>query len=281
LLDINMPDMSGYAVCEQLKVDAATVNIPVIFVTTLSQVGHESRGFSVGGVDYIVKPVNPDVVLARVRAQISLVRADRLEKSYRDAISMLGEAGHYSDADTAEHVWRMAAYSSAIAEGLGLDEQECKIIENAAPLHDTGKIGIPSAILRKPGPLDHDEWTVMKTHPQIGWNVLSRSDAPVFQMAAEIALGHHEKWDGSGYPNQLAGLTIPLPARIVALADVFDALSSKRPYKEAWPHEKCVNLIRESSGTHFDPDIARVFLEIQPKILQIKAKWDQVSTHLP
>lgn len=277
LLDVNLPDMSGYEVCETLQKDPTNTHMPVIFVTALSEVGQESKGFAVGAVDYIVKPVNPDIVRARVKTQLSLVRTAKLEKSYRDAIAMLGEAGHYSDADTAEHVWRMSAYAGAIAQGMGLPDDECRLIEDAAPLHDTGKIGVPSAILRKPGPLDEAEWAVMKTHPYIGWKILSRSDAHVFQVSAEIALGHHEKWDGSGYPRHIKGESIPLVARIVAVADVFDALSTKRPYKEAWPYEKCLALIRNSSGQHFDPKIVQVFLDIQPRILDIKAKWDHIA----
>ena len=277
LLDVNLPDISGYEVCEALQNAPESSHTPVIFVTAMSEVGQESKGFAVGAVDYIVKPVNPVLVQARVKTQLSLVRSARLEKSYRDAIAMLGEAGHYSDADTAEHVWRMAAYAGAIAQGLGLSEDECRLIEDAAPLHDTGKIGVSSAILRKPGPLDDAEWLVMKTHPCIGWKILSQSDAPVFQLAADIALGHHEKWDGSGYPNQLSGESIPLVARIVAVADVFDALSTKRPYKEAWPYDRCLDMIQDNSDKHFDPKIIQVFLSIQDRILEIKAKWGHIA----
>jgi len=217
LLDVNLPDLSGYEVCQRLQADPTTEHIPVIFVTTQAEAGSESRGFQSGAVDYIVKPVNQETVLARVGTHVSLVKAQKLQKSYRDAIAMLGEAGHYSDADTAEHVWRMAAYAKALAQGLGLEEAFCNLVEEAAPLHDTGKIGIPSAILRKPAPLDAQEWVVMKTHPQIVESILRRSDAEVFKMAAEIALCHHEKWDGSGYPNQLAGAAIPVAARMLPL----------------------------------------------------------------
>jgi len=280
LLDVNLPDMSGYEVCETLQKNPINAHMPVIFVTALSDVGEEAKGFAVGAVDYLVKPVNPVIVRARVKTQLSLVRATRLENSYRDAIAMLGETGHYSDADTAEHVWRMAAYAGAIAQGMGLPDDECRLIEDAAPLHDTGKIGVPSAILRKPGPLDDAEWAVMKTHPYIGWKILSQSDANVFRVSADIALGHHEKWDGSGYPYQRAGESIPLAARIVAVADVFDALSTKRPYKVAWPYEDCLDLIKTSSGKHFDPQIVQAFLGIQPQILDIKAKWNPSAAAL-
>lgn len=149
------------------------------------------------------------------------------------------------------------------------------MIEQAAPMHDTGKIGIPDSILRKPGPLDADEWVAMKKHTRIGYDILSHSDAPVFKVAAEIALRHHEKWDGSGYPDGLAGEDIPLSARIVALADVFDALSMKRPYKEAWPLTKTIDTIQQSAGGHFDPKLVEVFNAILPDILKIKAEWDE------
>lgn len=275
LLDINMPGMSGYDTCERLKQNPATSNIPVIFVTAKSETRDETRGFAVGAVDYITKPFHPNIVKARVQSHLSLVRVEQLEKSYEEAIIMLGEAGHYFDADTANHVWRMAAYARAIAEALGLDKDTCRQIELAAPMHDTGKIGIPASILRKPGPLNDEEWQEMRKHPYIGWKILSKSQAPVFQLAADIALYHHEKWDGSGYPKRLAGEDIPLAARIVALADVFDALSTKRPYKEPWPHEKCLDLIREGAGTHFDPAVVDAFLYIQPRILELQEKWQE------
>ena len=274
LLDIRMPDMDGYEVCRALKADGRTESIPIIFVTGLSEVGDEAAGFAVGAVDYIVKPVSPAIVSARVRTHLSLVRVSRLEQSYREAIYMMGEAGHYNDNDTGVHIWRMAAYSDALAAACGWNENDRHLIDLAAPMHDTGKLGIPNAILRKPGKLDADEWKIMKTHSQIGHDILSKSDAPLFQMAAEIALHHHEKWDGSGYPNELTGTAIPESARIVALADVFDALTMIRPYKEAWPIERALETIKEESGTHFDPRIVGAFVSIFPEILAIKEKWN-------
>ncbi len=274
LLDIQMPDMDGYSVCQALKSDPLTEAIPVIFVTGRSDEGDEEAGFLVGAVDYIVKPVSAPVVRARVRAHLSLVQATRLEQSYRDAIFMLGEAGHYNDSDTGVHIWRMANYASALAAACGWGPDRCRLLELAAPMHDTGKVGIPDAILRKPAKLDPAEWEVMKTHTTIGYEILRQSEAPIFRMAAEVALRHHEKWDGSGYPDGLAGDTIPLVARIVAIADVFDALTMKRPYKDAWPIERVVTTIEESAGQHFDPELAATFLAILPQILDIKAKWD-------
>ncbi len=273
LLDIQMPDMDGYTVCRQLKADPQTENIPVIFISGLVDICDEVAGFLAGGVDYITKPVSPSIVLARVKTHLSLVRAIDLEQSYYDAIYMLGAAGHYNDCDTGVHIWRMAAYASALAKACDWCDEDCKLIELAAPMHDTGKIGITDSILKKPGKLDLEEWGVMKTHSKIGCDILSKSKANVFQMAAEIALRHHERWDGSGYPDGLAGKSIPESARIVALADVFDALIMKRPYKEAWPLEKVLSTIQESAGSHFEPRLVDKFVSILPQILEIKAMW--------
>ncbi|WP_085440464.1 HD domain-containing phosphohydrolase [Magnetofaba australis] len=274
LLDIKMPDMDGYAVCRALKADPETEHIPVIFVSSLSDVGDEAEGFEAGCVDYIIKPPSPPIVLARINTHLSLVRAIRLEDSHRDAIFMLGAAGHYNDSDTGVHIWRMAAYAGLLARECGWSEEEAKQIEQAAPMHDTGKIGIPDAILRKPAKLDADEWRVMRTHSEIGHGILKNSKAPVFQMAAQIALYHHEKWDGSGYPNGLAGEDIPEAARIVALADVFDALSMKRPYKDPWPIDRIIDVMGEGSGLHFEPRLLEAFLGLMPQLLEIKQKWD-------
>lgn len=274
LLDIEMPGMNGYAVCRALKSDPATASIPVIFITALSGVGDETEGFSAGAVDFIVKPISPSVVRARVMTHLSLVHAGQLEKSHHDAISMLGEAGHYNDADTGVHIWRMAAYSAALAEACGWNGDASRTLELAASMHDTGKIGIPHSILRKPGKLDAAEWEVMRTHCRIGHDILSRSNAPVFRLAAEVALHHHEKWDGGGYPNRLKGEEIPESARIVAVADVFDALTMKRPYKEAWPLDRVMETVREGAGSHLEPRLCAMFESILPRVLAIKADWD-------
>jgi putative two-component system response regulator len=275
LLDIGLPDISGVDLCRQIKQIDATGNVQVIFVTGYTDTAHEAAGFDAGGVDYIVKPVSPPIVRARVATHLSLVRAGLLTQSYRDAILMLGQAGHFNDTDTGAHIWRMAAYARALAIGSGWSLEDSDRLELAAPMHDTGKIGIPQAILRKPGPLIEQEWVVMKTHPQIGYDILSKSGAPVFQLAAEVALRHHEKWDGSGYPGGLAGEDIPQSARIVALADVFDALSMRRPYKEPWSIEKITDHIQTGAGLHFDPKLVAVFSAILPRLLEIQDKWNE------
>lgn len=274
LLDVQMPDLDGYQVCRTLKADPATAGIPVIFVTARAQVGDEAAGFAAGAVDYIVKPLSAPIVRARVATHLSLVQASRLEQSYHEAQTMLGMAGHYNDTDTGVHIWRMAAYARELAGAAGWSAADCVELERAAPMHDTGKIGIPGAILSKPGKLDAAEWEVMKQHARIGHEILSGSDAPVFRLAAEIALRHHERWDGSGYPDGLAGGLIPESARIVAIADVFDALTMKRPYKDAWPVPQTMATMRDSSGSHFEPRLFEHFEQILPRILAIKADWD-------
>lgn len=275
LLDVMMPDLDGYEVCRRLKTDPLTHDIPVIFVTAMGDVDDEAAGFDVGAVDYIHKPVSPAIVLRRVQTHLSLVHVKELEDSQREAIYMLGAAGHYNDNDTGLHIWRMAAYARAIAEAIGWPVHMAERLELAAPLHDTGKIGIPDGILKAPRKLTAEEWEIMRQHSLIGYEILQCSNSPIFKMAAEIALYHHEKWDGSGYPKGLIGDKIPQSAQIVALADVFDALTMKRSYKEAWSIEASLEEIKANSGTHFNPALTTVFLNILPKILNIKSEWDE------
>lgn len=274
LLDIRMPQMDGFEVCRRLKADPATAMIPVIFVTSLSDAGDEAEGFAAGAVDYITKPISPPIVKARVHTHLSLVHVECLERSNRDAIAMLGEVGHFNDLETREHALRMAAYARALAVAAGWSPSDCDLLELAAPLHDTGKIGIPSAILHKPCKLTDEELAVMQTHTRIGHDILRHSEAPVFRLAAEIALRHHERWDGSGYPDGLAGEQISESARITALADVFDALTAARSYKAAWPATQVLETIKQSAGTHFEPRLVTLLEETFPEIIRIKAAWD-------
>jgi len=287
LLDIMMPEMDGYETCLKFKADPATTKIPVIFVTAMGEEEDESRGFEVGGVDYVTKPVSVPVVLARVATHIALYNQHRaceitieertaeLAASQQSAIHMLGEAGHYNDTDTGVHIWRMGAIAEAIARACGWRADQAKTLKLAAAMHDTGKIGIPDAILKKPGKLDEEEWRIMKMHPGIGHGILCKCDTPLFRMATDIARYHHEKWDGSGYPEGLKGEAIPESARIVAISDVFDALTMKRPYKEAWPIEKALKLIHDTVGSHFDPSLTESFFRIETEIRETKEKWDR------
>lgn len=273
LLDIMMPGMDGYAVCRALKADPATAGIPVIFITALDDSQDETAGFDVGGVDYLTKPVSPPVVRARVRTHLSLVRMDELRETRLQIVQRLGRAAEYKDNETGLHVIRMSHFSQLLALAAGCSPAWAEDLLNAAPMHDVGKIGIPDAVLRKPGPLDADEWATMRRHPEIGAEIIGEHPSGVLQLAREIALAHHEKWDGSGYPRGLAGEAIPLSARIVAIADVFDALTTRRPYKEPWPVQDALDHIAAQAGKHFDPALVALFAPLLPQLLEIRARW--------
>lgn len=273
LLDVMMPGMTGFEACQQLKSNERTFRIPVIFVTALKDEVDESMGFAVGGVDYIGKPVVPAIVRARVKTHLSLVEADELKATRLQIIQKLGRASEYKDNETGMHVMRMSHYSWVLARAYGFPDDLSEDLLNAAPMHDIGKIGIPDSIMLKPGKLTAEEFEIMKRHPIIGAEILGSSDSRLLQMAVSVALNHHEKWDGSGYPHGLKGESIPIEARIVALADVFDALTSKRPYKEAWPVEQALDYIREQAGKHFDPDLVVLLDDNMTAILEIKAQY--------
>jgi len=273
LLDVMMPDMSGFDVCIHLKATPATAQVPIIFVTALKDEVDETRGFAVGGVDYISKPVVPAIVRARVRTHLSLVQADALRESRLQVIQRLGRAAEYKDNETGLHVMRMSHYSAVLARAYGFSAAQADDLLNAAPMHDVGKIGIADSILLKPGKLTVEEFDVMKRHPLIGAEIIGNSDAQLLQLAHSVALFHHEKWDGSGYPYGLAGAEIPVEARIVAMADVFDALTSTRPYKQPWTVEAALEHIRQQSGKHFDPLVVELIQQELPAILAIKERW--------
>ena len=289
LLDVMMPNIDGFEVCQRLKSSYETSQIPVIFVTAKGEVADESKGFDLGAVDYITKPISPPRLLMRVRNHLHLYDQKRLlddevlaktqtiEKTRSQIIQRLGVAAEYKDNETGLHIIRMSKYSELIAREKGLSDREAKMILDAAPMHDIGKIGIPDSILLKPGKLDAEEWEIMKQHPQIGVEILGNDDSELLSLAREIAISHHEKFDGSGYPNGLSGQDIPLSGRIVAIADVFDALTAERPYKKAWPLEKALNLLKEESGAHFDPELVDCFMRRLPEILAIKEKYAEDS----
>ena len=270
LLDVMMPGKNGFDVCYELKKDKETARIPVIFVTALGDQVNEKLGFDVGAVDFIIKPISIPIVKRRIKTHLSLVHTNDLEELATSAIKMFGEAGHYNDTDTGLHIWRMASYASALAIASGWSNRDAKTLELAAPLHDTGKIGVPDSILKAPRKLTDDEWNIMKSHTTIGHSILSKCSNPIFVLAADIALSHHEKWDGSGYPNGLKEREISEGCRIVSIADVFDALTMKRPYKDAWPVEDALNYLEQNSGTHFDPHLVSLFMSIKDEIMSIK-----------
>lgn len=273
LLDVMMPQMNGYQVCEQLKQNSLTQHIPVIFVSALSDAAEEAQGFAVGGVDYITKPVSGAIVRARVATHLSLVQVDELKKTRLEIVQRLGLAAEYKDNETGLHVIRMSHYSHIIARAAGFDEARAEDLLHAAPMHDIGKIGIPDSILQKPGKLTPEEWAIMREHPVIGARIIGVHTAGLLHMAHDIALTHHERWDGSGYPRGLQGEDIPVVGRIVAVADVFDALTTQRPYKKAWPLNEAIAYIREQRGKHFDPHLVEVFLEQMPAVLEVKERW--------
>lgn len=273
LLDVMMPGLNGLETCRRLKSGTTTRAIPVIFVTALSEASDESAGFDAGAVDYITKPVSPAVVRARVRTHLSLVRVDELQQTRLQIIQCLGRAAEYRDNETGLHVVRMSHYSRILALAAGLGEARAEEIMNAAPMHDIGKIGIPDAVLLKAGPLDETERSIMQEHVRMGAEILGEHDSPLLRMARSIALAHHEKYDGSGYPAGLAGEAIPIEARIVAIADVFDALTSVRPYKKAWTVDDAIALLQREKGGHFDPVLVDLFIDRLAAILEIRERY--------
>lgn len=282
LLDVMMPGMSGHEVCRILKSAAETRHIPIIFVTSMTDAEDESRGFELGAVDYIAKPISAPIVRARVRTQLSIhsqhlalehqvsVRTAELEESRLELIHRLARAAEFKDNETGNHVIRMSHYARFIAQAIGMDSAEVALLFHAAPMHDIGKIGIPDYILLKPGALSAEEWEVMRQHTTIGADILGDHASPLLAVARQVALTHHEKWDGTGYPHGLKGTSIPLCGRIVAVADVFDALTSERPYKRAWTAQAAAGALEQGAGVHFDPDMVKAFLSVLPEVLHIK-----------
>ncbi|MBN2803951.1 MAG: two-component system response regulator [Deltaproteobacteria bacterium] len=296
LLDIMMPGMDGIDVCKRLKENPDTKGIPVVFVTAKGEMSDETQGFAVGAVDYITKPVNPQLVSARVKTHLALyyqnkhleevvaARTSELNSAFNklkaasiDTILRLSRAADYKDDDTGVHVIRMSNYAAAVATQLGHDKTFIENLLWAAPMHDIGKIGIPDRILLKPGKLDKEEWEFMQRHSEMGSNILMGSDSEIIQLAEVVALTHHEKWDGSGYPRGLKGEDIPISGRITAIADVFDALTTKRPYKEPFSIEKSFAIIKEGKGKHFDPNVVDAFFAAEENILKIKKRYQDGS----
>ncbi|WP_372881053.1 HD-GYP domain-containing protein [Psychromonas sp.] len=290
LLDIMMPDIDGYSICKELKMMPETAGIPVIFVSAKREEEDEEKGFALGCVDYLSKPVSPPVVLARVRAHLQLSnqrfhlmglvkeRTKALEKTRMEMVRSLGRAAEFKDNETGQHVLRMSSYSRLLAEQATENREWSELLYSAAGMHDIGKIGIPDGVLLKKGKLDPEEWAIMQRHVDYGVNILGDHESDLLKMAVEVAKYHHEKWDGSGYPGGFSGKDIPLSARIVAIADVFDALTSDRPYKKAWSVADAIQLIESEAGKHFDPELVPVFIACLPEILEIQAQYmDDVS----
>jgi putative two-component system response regulator len=306
LLDIMMPEMDGYEVCRRLKADAATTDVPVIFLTARSEQEDEQLGLDLGAVDYIVKPISPPILEARVRNHLLIKAAADVLRNQKTVLQRevalataelaslqdvtiltMASLAETRDNETGNHVLRTQHYVKALAEQLRgherfshfLTRENIELLFKSAPLHDIGKVGVPDRILLKPDKLDHDEFEIMKTHTTLGRDAIESAekrlgkDVPFLRFAKEIAYCHQEKWDGSGYPQGLRGEAIPLSARLMALADVYDALISARVYKPAFPHEKAVAIIVDGRGKHFDPDVCEAFVQIQAEFQEIAARF--------
>jgi putative two-component system response regulator len=273
LLDIVMPSMSGYDVCRTLKSDGGTSTIPVVFVTGLTEAADEQLGLELGAVDYISKPFNPHIVRARVRTHLSLVQATEVRETRLQIVQCLGKAAEFKDSETGMHVVRMSHYARIVGAAMGYTNAAADDLLHAAPMHDIGKIGIPDAILQKTGSLTPVERTIMEQHTVIGARIIGEHATGMLQMAGVIALHHHERWDGTGYPHGLHGEDIPHLARVVAVADVFDALTSDRPYKRAWSTAEAFTFIQGQRGAHFDPAVVDAFADSFAAVLESRERW--------
>jgi len=303
LLDIMMPEMDGYEVCSRLKADIKTRDIPVIFLTAKTEVVDETHGFELGASDYITKPISPPIVLARVETHLAIKRmqdflkdknaflASEVNKRTAEimaiqdvTINAMASLAETRDNETGNHIRRTQRYVKVLAEKIRFnpryahflnDDKTIELLFKSAPLHDIGKVGIPDRILLKPGRFEPEEFEIMKTHTTLGRDAILQAEKdlgmemPFLKYAKEIAYGHQEKWDGSGYPEGLSGDDIPISARLMAVADVYDALISRRVYKQPMPHEKAVGIIKEGKGTHFDPDMVDAFLELEQEFKKI------------
>lgn len=291
LLDLDMPVLDGYGVLDELNVLTGNNPPPILVLTAQHMQEYRQRALDSGAKDYVTKPFDANELLSRVRNLLEVriahnfmqhqneileqkvqERTKAIHDTRLQVVRRLGRAAEYRDNETGLHIIRMSKMAVVIARAAGMDEEQCDLLLNAAPMHDIGKIGIPDNILLKPGKFESDEWAIMQTHAQIGADILSGDDSELMIMAHDIALSHHEKWNGKGYPNALEGEAIPLTGRITAVADVFDALTSVRPYKKEWSIEKAVDLIKEESGQHFDPRLVELFLQELPVIIAIREK---------
>lgn len=292
LLDIRMPLLDGFGVMAQLRENAGDDYVAILVLTAQTDEETRLRALKDGATDFVTKPFNRVEVINRIRnlLEVRLLhtqvrqqnqileqrvreRTAELNETRLEIIRRLGLAAEYRDNETGLHIIRMSLYAHRLALQSGLDEAHAELILNASPMHDIGKLGIPDRILLKPGKLDAEEWRIMQGHAQIGADILEGHPSELLQMAARIALCHHEKWDGGGYPRQLKGEDIPVEARIAAVVDVFDALTSVRPYKAAWPLEQALDEIRRLSGSHFEPRLVEHFLAMLPQVREIMTQY--------
>ncbi len=292
LYEASDPEFDPVGICRRLQANLRTRFVPVVFFNAPADTIVEVTAFDAGAQDYIRAPFDELVLFARLRLHQQLYVQKRqlaalIQQRTRDVgvsqleiVKRLRAAAEFKDDETGSHIERMSRTAQLLARAAGLSETESELIFQAAPMHDLGKIGIPDRILLKPTPLTPDEWRTMRMHPGIGAGIIGKHDAPILKVARRIALTHHEKWDGTGYPRGLKGEEIPLVGRIVALADVFDALTSERPFKPSWPIDNAVAYIREQTGRHFDPRLASLFLELLPEILKIRTEYPEKPSML-
>ena len=299
LLDYRMPGMDGLEFARQFRRPPVKRDVPIVLVSVVGDEPVRQAALEAGVMDFLVKPVRPRELRARCRNLLSLRqqgesvkdRAHSLERQVleglreveereREMLYRLARAIEFRDFGTGLHLVRMASFAGLIAEGVYLSDDEVRMLELAAPLHDIGKIGVPDAILLKRGHLSDEETAVMRKHPQIGYEILRDSQSRFVQLGAVVALRHHERWDGSGYPDGLRGAEIPIAARIVAVADVYDALISERPYKPAWPHEQAVAHVRERSGSLFDPTCVEALFRDMQRVCMIEQTQLAAPPHL-
>ncbi len=282
LLDVMMPGIDGYQTCVGIKKMPNGIHTPVIFLTAKTDEDSIVKGFDSGGIDYVAKPFNKRELLARVETHLKLKDYEynleqnvkeltkEIEDTQREVVFTMGAIGETRSRETGNHVKRVAKYCYLFAVKYGLSIADATLLEEASPMHDIGKVGIPDSILNKPGKLYGEEWEIMKTHAELGYEMLKFSERPILKAAASVALTHHEKFDGSGYPKGLKGQDIPIYGRILAICDVFDALGSERCYKKAWPDENIWKLLREESGKHFDPALVDIFFENRDDFILIR-----------
>lgn len=287
LLDVMMPDLDGYEVCKRLKADENTKDIPIIFITALGEDSDEEKGLLLGAVDYITKPFNPVLIKMRIKNHLELKahrdnldrlvkeRTKELHDTRLEVIRKLGLAAEYKDNETGMHIIRMSHYCRLIGLAYGFTEEQGELIFNASPMHDIGKIGVPDNILQKPGKLDAAEWEIIKKHSEYGYKIIGEHHSELLKTAGAIAYEHHEKWNGSGYPRGLKGEDINIFGRVTALADVFDALTSRRPYKDPWPVDEVLAYIENESGKHFDPSVVSAFQKILPDCLEVMNRYSE------
>ncbi len=285
LLDFKMPEMDGITVCKKLKNIPETAKIPVIFLTSQNDTEYEAMGLEAGAVDYIHKPFNAAVLMARVNTHLSLHElqqsleekvaeaAGEIIKLNKEIVFRMASIAEYKSKETGYHIRRVAEYSALLGELVGLSMDDVEKLRLASTMHDMGKVGIPDAILHKPGKLEMDEWEVMQQHSKIGYDMLINSEFELLRFAALIAYEHHEKWDGSGYPSGIRSEETHIFSRITAISDVLDALLDKRSYKAAWPPENVKSFFAENAGSHFDPNLTEIFLENFDKFLEIWVKF--------